>query len=204
MPGTVKRTPVVEGQEGDQTISFEELKAEKEALAAKVKELESSAEKSKSLEELVGAQKSAIDNLTKRLDDMANENKKVLEETSAASERNRTEAINIQCETWVTQGHHPSVVAVAKDIMLSDKTGVQSICFSETVQEGDKVATIEKTISLSEAIKNLMAAIPSKQPMSDTKELSTSANPATDEELTRDFEEGKKRGLARRGIKLVK
>jgi len=150
----VKRSPVVNNDK-----TFEEVKLQNEKL---LEELKAEKEKNKTLEDSVKAQTAAFSKVEDRLKKLEENNKSLQTEAEAAKQKAREIAIEKKCEEFLANGHHPSVVAIAKEIMLSDESGSEIIKFTETVGEGDNAEEKEVKYSISAAIEKLMEAIPAK------------------------------------------
>lgn len=174
-------------------IQKTELEAQLEALKLKA---EGSAKDTEQLSELVTLVRTlGTDNKTLA--------QKILhlEKTNAeAVVENRKLEIDAACRKFADEdGHHAGIIAVAREIMLASKPVEKVVTLSETVGEGDDAKTITNKLTMDEAIKSLLDAIPNSQ-RSDFSEKTTSL---TRHQIDNESEDiGMKKAFAKKGIKL--
>jgi len=205
MPGKDKkkkdvvREPVInDPKKGD--ITLEQLTEENKKLQDKLDET------TKKLETQDDVEKK-LEDITSLVMKMEETNKGLKEEVKTLQEGNaekdkKTRSLEVEniCDKLVTEkGHHPSVVAVAKEIMLADTSQKKVIKLSETIGEGDDEKTIEHELSISDGITKLLDAIPASQ-RANYEELTKLKKPDVDDEAE---EKGRKASAKKHGIKLV-
>lgn len=195
----VVREPVVLTDEEKAAKVLEDLETEKKVLEDKVAEMETKLEEQTTL----GTQLSEVTELVKSLDD---NNKKLAEkvtelegENVKKDEKTRELEVDAACEKLMSEeGHHRSVVEVARELMLADATpDTKVIKLSETIGEGEEAKTIDTEYTMSEAITKLLEAIPASQ----RKDFSEKTKTVKKVELDEDAEaEGIRRSFAKKGI----
>lgn len=130
------------------------------------------------------------------------ENKSLKEKNETTEHKARVTDIERKCDKLLSDGHHPSVVEVAKSIMLSDIGASGVISFEDNVGTGDEKKTVKVELNVAEAIERLLEAIPSQQRATYKQETISGAyeKAISDEEKVASLEEGRKRALAKRGL----
>lgn len=192
---TIKREPVVD----DFEIKLEEMNKEKKALEEQIAKLEKQLEESKSsdkkLEEVLGVVKTLEDANKKLSEDI----KTLQEENKVANSKSRTLEVETKCAKYISeQGHHPSVVAVAKEIMLASDPKAKVIKLSETIGEGEEEKTIEHEYNMDEAIEKMLEAIPESQRANYEEKTKTKLSDEVVEEAEK---VGMQRSFEKAGIK---
>ena len=143
--------------------------------------------------------------LKNELDSIKGENKNLQETHVKTADKNRKLEVEMICEKLLTDDHHhPSMVGVAKQIMLSDSTGSKVIKFTETVGEGDDKKTIDIELSIKDAVLRILEAVPKTQ-RANYSENSTSDNGVqlSEVEQTNLENDAIRKSMRKKGLKIV-
>jgi hypothetical protein len=178
----VKREPVLDPNA--EPKNFAEMQTENKALKTTV------SEQSTQLSELANTVKELTDTIKSMKGDLSDKDKE-----------NRKLAVEAKCEKLLTEkGHHPSVVAVAKEMMLADNPEDKVIKLSEVVEgkDDEEPQTIEHQLSFTEAIERLLDAIPQSQRPNYEEETSTKEKKQLQEKAE---DTGIKAAFRKKGIK---
>ena len=206
----IERTPAKKA-DGDETLTLEELMKKNDELATKIKELEDKKEPkkedkteegSKQFEDFIKAQTKQLETMEKKLETLEGENKKLAETSSKNASKARTSDIDRICDNLLTtDGHHPAVIDVAKEIMLGSDD-VASIKLSETVGEGDDAETIDRDNTVMESVLKVLEAIPKSQRANYNEKSSSGDDKVVlEEEQTKVEESGMDKAFQKRGLK---
>ena len=155
--------------------------------------------------EFIVLQKKQMEDMSKELSALKEENKTLKESSIRSEERAKKIDVERLCDTLLTDGHHhPSVVAVAKEIMLND-TGKKIIKLSETIKDGDNEKTVELELTVKDAILRLLEAIPKNQRANYNEETTShTAQFSSDEEYDKVASQAIAKSFERKGLKVVK
>lgn len=212
----VKREPAKKIED----LTPEELVAKLTEATEKIKELEDKIanpddkkkiegddkklEGDKKFEEFILAQQKENKKLADALEGLKEENKTLKEGRRSDKDEARTLKIKNTCENLLRdEHHHPSVIAIAKELMLNSEDGA-IFKFSETVGEGDEKKTVELELSFNDSILKLLAAIPASQRADYTERTTSSDGIAlTEEDEEKLYQSAKKKTFQKVGLKLV-
>jgi hypothetical protein len=214
-PTKVKRTPVKKTDDGDDDLQtkletanseIDNLKKKLEESEKKLEEVSGDSGDDKKLQEFITEQKKAmttLQNEIKTLREQGDDDRKKLVDSE---EKNRQLSVSRTCEKLIRDDHHhPAIIEVAKQIMMSDSSGKKIVKLSETVGEGDDEKTVELEMSLTEAIMKVLEAIPKSQRADYDEKTSTDSEVSlTNEEEAKLESEAINKAMTKKGLKRVK
>jgi cell division septum initiation protein DivIVA len=202
----VKRTPVP--KEGDQdpvAPDVTKLQEENEDLKKKLEELENKGKGGdKKLEEFIQAQTKQMESMTTQIKALEEANKKLADHATTQASKARIIEIERICDKLLAdEHHHPAVVGVAKEILLTapeDKV----VKLTEVTGEGDDKKEVQLDFTFQEALLKLLSAVPKTQRANLKEETVIEAEKITEAEQKKLEDEAIARAMSRSKMKVVK
>jgi len=205
----IVRTPVKK----DEDLTLEDLKEKSVALEKENEDLKKKLEKvpkdgdTKELQEFILEQKKQMENMKKELEDLKKDNVSLQDKHKQSDERARVIEIERKCDKLLKdEHHHPSVVSVAKQIMLSAKNNDKIIKFEETIGEGENEKKVNIELSIVDAVIKILESIPKTQRANYDEKTSIGSNDVslTEEEETKLQEGAIKKAFAKKKLHAIK
>jgi len=186
---------------------LEEIQEENKRLKAELDEMKKKPPQEKDnkvLTDFINSQKTAMEAMETKIKTLEDRNKVIETDVQTKEEKLRKSEVERICDKLLTSDkHHPVVVAVAKEIMLS-ASATTVIKMTETSGEGDKKKEVQLDVSIKDALLRLLAAIPATQRADyDEKTRHGDDKQFSEEEETKVELEGKKRAFAKHGLKMI-
>uniref|UniRef100_A0A6M3JYK0 Uncharacterized protein n=1 Tax=viral metagenome TaxID=1070528 RepID=A0A6M3JYK0_9ZZZZ len=205
----VVRTPAKK----DEDLTLEDLKEKSVALEKENEELKKKLEKipkdgdTKELQDFIIEQKKHMDEMKKELEDLKKDNVSLQDKHKQSDERAHVIEIERKCDKLLSDDHHhPSVVSVAKQIMLSAKNDDKVIKFEETIGEGENEKKVNIELSIMDAVVKILESIPKTQRANYDEKTVIGSNDVslTEEEETKLQEGAIKKAFAKKKLHAVK
>jgi len=206
MKKDIKRDPAVK----DEDVTLEDLQAMNEELEKKNDELqkkldESSDDNNKELQDFILEQKKEMKEMSDKIEKYEEKTKTLHSKQIASDERARVVEIDRICDKLLTdKHHHPAVVSIAKEIMLSDQEEDRIIKFTETIGEGEEEKSVDLELTIREAVLKILEAIPTSQRANYNEETNIGDGVSfTEEEQNKMENEAIGRSFRKKGLRLV-